>query len=138
MSIFWNSISQRRLAICIAVFFVSIVSDNLSALENLQSNSLYRVLIDGCCHQILGIFAYFSYSTLICMKYENHRLKITGAHVNIPSYLVNILLSQFFSCILDLDHFIAAKSFTLHDATHLSSRPFGHAIAFICLVYFLI
>lgn len=138
MSIFWNAISQRKLANCAVVFFVSTAADNLSALENLQNSGLYRVLIDSCCHQILGILTYFSYSTLVCLKHEYHRLKIGGVHVNFPSYLVNILLSQFFSFILDLDHFIAAKSFTLHDATHLSSRPFGHAIFFIFLVSFLI
>src|SRR3546814_5225342 len=35
------------------------------------------------------------------------------------------------SSLLDLDHFVAAQAVTLEGATHLSSRPFGHAILFV-------
>lgn len=35
---------------------------------------------------------------------------------------------------LDLDHFIAARSLRFGDAMTLSSRPFGHAVAFVVLV----
>ena len=33
--------------------------------------------------------------------------------------------------ILDLDHFLAAKSYSLFDATHLDIRPFGHNLLFL-------
>lgn len=35
------------------------------------------------------------------------------------------------SCSLDVDHFIAARSLSIKDATSLPSRPFGHAVLFI-------
>lgn len=35
------------------------------------------------------------------------------------------------ACALDADHFLAARSLRLADATHLPTRPFGHAVAFI-------
>lgn len=138
MPVFWNTINQRRVSIIVAIFVMSSVSDNPSVLKNLRTSSFYRVLIDSLCHQIIGILTYLSYSYLVSFKSENYLMKIDRFKLNIPSYVINILLSQFFSCVLDLDHFVAAKSFKLYDATHLSSRPFGHAISFILLVYFLL
>ena len=34
---------------------------------------------------------------------------------------------------LDIDHFIAARSLSIYDATHLSHRPFGHSLLFMIL-----
>ena len=39
---------------------------------------------------------------------------------------------------LDLDHFIAAKSFSLFSATHLQNRPFGHNLFFIFILSLII
>ncbi|KAF1336825.1 Transmembrane protein c5orf28, partial [Globisporangium splendens] len=36
--------------------------------------------------------------------------------------------------LLDVDHFIAAGSFSISGATHLKHRPFGHAVTFIVAV----
>lgn len=35
------------------------------------------------------------------------------------------------ACLLDLDHFIAARSVRLHAAMRLSQRPFGHSVLFV-------
>jgi hypothetical protein len=35
------------------------------------------------------------------------------------------------ACALDADHFLAARSLRLVDATRLPTRPFGHAVAFV-------
>jgi hypothetical protein len=40
----------------------------------------------------------------------------------------------FFGCLVDLDHFAAAGSLRLTDATNLQSRPLGHCLT-VMLVY---
>jgi hypothetical protein len=45
-----------------------------------------------------------------------------------------ILLSMFVGCAVDLDHFIAAGSFSLEGATHLNFRPWGHCVASCLLI----
>jgi hypothetical protein len=49
------------------------------------------------------------------------------------SLQLELLLSFFFGCVLDIDHFIAGGALTLQAATTLSSRPFGHSLLFIGL-----
>jgi hypothetical protein len=46
-------------------------------------------------------------------------------------YLGEVLLSAILASIIDLDHFIAARSFELEAATALPTRPFGHSVTFI-------
>ena len=36
--------------------------------------------------------------------------------------------------LLDLDHFIAARSVSFYGATHLSRRPFGHSIVVVTII----
>jgi hypothetical protein len=38
------------------------------------------------------------------------------------------------AALLDVDHFIAAGSFSIDGATHLQGRPFGHAVTFIAVL----
>ena len=42
-----------------------------------------------------------------------------------------IILAFATGSFLDLDHFLAAKSYSLYDATHLEIRPFGHNLFFL-------
>ena len=49
------------------------------------------------------------------------------------SLKAELLLSCILSSALDIDHFIAARSLSLFDATHLTSRPFGHSLLFIVI-----
>ena len=48
--------------------------------------------------------------------------------------LYEIFIALTFSSLLDIDHFIAANSFNLKDATNLQFRPFGHSIFFLFIV----
>jgi hypothetical protein len=48
-----------------------------------------------------------------------------------------IIIASTIGSLLDLDHFIAAKSFYFYGATHLTTRPFGHNV-FFCLIIVLI
>lgn len=49
------------------------------------------------------------------------------------SMKAEILLSCILSSALDIDHFIAARSLSLFEATHLTSRPFGHNLLFVII-----
>lgn len=47
--------------------------------------------------------------------------------------LFSAMLAFLVACALDADHFIAARSLSLRDATSLGTRPFGHAVLFVVL-----
>lgn len=47
-----------------------------------------------------------------------------------PAGVTAVLLCAGASSVLDLDHFLAAGSFTMHGAMHLPARPFGHSVTF--------
>lgn len=43
-------------------------------------------------------------------------------------------LACFAGSLLDVDHFLAANSWTITAATHLQLRPFGHSVLFACSI----
>eukprot|EP00981_Chlorochromonas_danica_P011116 scaffold3756_cov180-Ochromonas_danica.AAC.8 len=49
-----------------------------------------------------------------------------------------IVVAGVLGCVVDVDHFLAARSLSLYNATHLPARPFGHAVLFILLITLLI
>ena len=71
------------------------------------SERLTRALMDNCAHSSVGILSW------LIIAYPN------------CSFL-ELALAGFFASILDLDHFINAKSLSLQDAISLGSRPFMH------------
>ena len=51
-----------------------------------------------------------------------------------PLWVAELGLSMASASLLDADHFIESRSFTLFGATHLSERPRGHSVFFIILL----
>ncbi len=47
-------------------------------------------------------------------------------------------MSIVYAGILDIDHFVAAYSLSVYDATHLIARPYGHSLLFILAITFLL
>jgi hypothetical protein len=71
------------------------------------SQQLTRALLDNSAHSLVGIISWFLVTYPRWNFYE-------------------LLLSGLVASLIDLDHFISAKSFHLIDAISLSSRPFLH------------
>lgn len=45
-------------------------------------------------------------------------------------FLIEAFIAAVCGSLMDLDHFIASSSTSIHDATHLSHRPFAHTVIF--------
>eukprot|EP01031_Cornospumella_fuschlensis_P038364 gene38364-46623_t len=95
------------------------------------SSQLVVILSDEVCHALTGMFLW---SAIIVDSMDAHACSLeTLRKACVRQFAGNskeILLAGFASCALDVDHFIAAGSASLSDATSLPHRPFGHALAF--------
>jgi membrane-bound metal-dependent hydrolase YbcI (DUF457 family) len=76
-------------------------------------------IIDVIIHTIIGIIVTIPLWTKPFLKMEH------------PALAVKVLLAVFIvSSLIDVDHFIAAKSIHLKDAATLRHRPYTHSITF--------
>lgn len=99
----------------------------------------YRLLLalsDGFCHGFTSLCTFHSFYLMYLKRIP------PIPWTNIPILLYYLLVPFLMGCCIDLDHFIAARSLRLIDATSLPSRPFGHCIAYdtiiiICIFYLL-
>lgn len=101
---------------------------------------LFISLIDNIGH---GILASVSWLAVRWIQQEDRCWSLLGSELSNLSWyhqilhplsLFNVFLCGFLSCLLDVDHFLMASSFTLQGAMSLSSRPFGHSVTFIVAV----
>ncbi|KAJ7393776.1 hypothetical protein OS493_003435 [Desmophyllum pertusum] len=76
-----------------------------------------RAVVDNAAH---GIIAFISW----CIVSE----------IQTRKNLIDGIMCGFIACAIDVDHFIAAKSFNLQDALHLNKRPFLHATTIVIIV----
>uniref|UniRef100_A0A182SM89 Transmembrane protein 267 n=1 Tax=Anopheles maculatus TaxID=74869 RepID=A0A182SM89_9DIPT len=86
-----------------------------------QKPALLRACIDNATHAFIGCLA--TEILLRSLKYQ----------ITLQEYCVLLFVATGVSSLIDLDHFIEARSFRLQDATHLGRRPFLHNSA-ICIV----
>lgn len=102
---------------------------------NFSKKHIYRALFDNTTHAIIGGLTWF----MVCL---NHRNK------NSISTIIEICVCTAISSLIDLDHFITAKSLSLKDAVSLKNRPVLHCttvpliitpvlllIAYICEIH---
>ena len=75
-----------------------------------------RPLIDNISHGVIACLVWLTASST-----SDRKALLTVA-------LYETIVCGLFGCLIDVDHFLSAKSFSLHAATHLSHRPFGHAL----------
>ncbi|CAO1400824.1 unnamed protein product [Diamesa serratosioi] len=90
--------------------------------QRTHKNHVLRAIYDNLTHSLIGLF-----SAAILLINDKDKLYLAG---------VCMVLSS----IIDVDHFIAAKSLKLTDATNLNGRPFLHnstipATLLIILIY---
>ncbi|XP_063237143.1 transmembrane protein 267 [Bacillus rossius redtenbacheri] len=77
-------------------------------------NQLQRAILDNLTHAVIGFETWYFVTVYCFCKY---RL----AHELLESFLCGVI-----SSLIDVDHFIAARSLHLKDAVRLESRPFLH------------
>lgn len=79
------------------------------------SERLIRALMDNASHCFVGVLSW-------CI-------------ISYPKLVLNeILVVGFLSSIIDIDHFISARSMSLHDAISLANRPFLHNSLTLCVL----
>ncbi|RYH15213.1 hypothetical protein EON65_32135 [archaeon] len=95
------------------------------------SSQVVIILSDEFCHALTGMLLW---SAIIIDSLDGHFSLEALRKIFIRQFAGNgkeLALAGFTSCALDVDHFIAAGSASLQDATNLPHRPFGHALAFV-------
>lgn len=118
----FNSSVACPLLIC----FISYFGDNtITVILNGHRCVICAALLDNICHQALALLSW-----LTLWQLESN-WKLSFNYLS----MVYAIFSVAFGAVVDIDHFLAAKSISLFEATHLSARPFGHSIAFIVLIY---
>lgn len=96
-------------------------------------NKFILSFLDSYCHGISSIGVWMSYILIS----ENVGL-LSFRRVSKENILHNIIGPYICGTFIDIDHFIAAKSFYYINATNLQSRPFGHCMLFGCLLVILV
>jgi len=121
---------QIAICVCIITLFVGvdIIAGSLD-----PSAKFSRCLLDTSCHA--GIAALIWLGTV---NLGRRRLRFDDVNMSRMFHIHTILtlmkeykevgLSLFIGSAVDVDHFIAAGSMSLTDATHLQSRPLGHMV----------
>jgi hypothetical protein len=148
---------QCSVALLIAAAAVSTASTVLGEWLGLCSyavrNRLLSLLIDNAAHGVVAACCWTG--AILClatlMRADGLSYATTARSLSLtPSWLKRITgseqqltalevlfqlgLAYFCGCVLDADHFVAARSFHFRDAASLpsgSQRPFGHAVLFI-------
>ena len=139
-----------HIVICACIICVFLAADLLSSLFE-PSAKVARCLLDTSCHATIAALIWLA--TLNLGKRSGIRFEdINKSSLLSISNLMHICgpykevaFSLACGSLVDLDHFIAAGSVSLADATNLQTRPLGHtvvagvltslAVFMICLVY---
>lgn len=100
------------------IFDTLVLISKLNQISNL-SDRIIRALMDNASHLLIGLLSW------CIISYP--KLTIT-----------ELFLVSFFSSIIDIDHFISARSFSLSHAISLPSRPFLHNSLTLCLINLMI
>jgi hypothetical protein len=106
---------------CINLWFY--IADSL--ISQLQS---YNTVTGDLAHlSEIGIDS-FTHGIISSLLWYSTALKSGNYRDQIYTNLTSLALSFCLGCAVDIDHFLEAQSLTLFGATHLSHRPFGHAL----------
>ncbi|EEB13699.1 conserved hypothetical protein [Pediculus humanus corporis] len=111
-------IDKKKIFLSLSIAMLALVGDKNS--EN-QNNRLVAAICDNSTHGLIGAFTWIG---MFISKTSNPSI----------GFIAEILLCGMFSSLMDLDHFVAAKSFYLRDAVNLKNRPFLHCTTLILII----
>ncbi|CAH0492293.1 unnamed protein product [Peronospora farinosa] len=99
----------------------------------LPDYKLLRHFVDSAAH---GNVAFCCWAIFLLQAEKNAKARDTS--FSVLEMLKKCFFNGITASVLDADHFIAAGTLNLTGATHLTHRPFGHAVTFIIVVAFLV
>ncbi|KAK9884916.1 hypothetical protein WA026_009153 [Henosepilachna vigintioctopunctata] len=120
---------RRTHSICAVALLVavSLLGDHLVS-RNHEKHA-FKAIVDNSTHFLIGGISWL----IVCIN--------TTFVLNHSGCLFQILLCGVIASIIDVDHFLSAKSLSLKDATNLKERPFLHCstvpvVIFSCVFLF--
>lgn len=114
---------------CTTDYFISIVTSS-----QYLRKGVVNILLDESCHASIAALMWSSILVRDSPGGGHGHHVVYTLYLHIKQHLHSIIAAGVAGSIVDIDHFISAKSLSVFDATHLSSRPFGHSVAFVLLV----
>lgn len=108
----------------------------VTALGNDPHTHILRILLDTSCHSLIAGFIWIA-STEVEYNFNVIPLSIGGRWCILQKYIETVL-SMLIGSAVDIDHFVAAGSISLTAATHLPTRPWGHAVLSCVVVTLLV
>lgn len=117
--IIFNSIFYIRLFLTITLVNVELIGDKVFSIQVIPW--MFRALLDNAVHGLIA-----SLSWLIVVDYRDELFR---------SNIIEAFVCGCLGCLLDLDHFIQAKSLRLKDAMNLTKRPPFHNTSLLILVW---
>lgn len=126
-----------QVAICFAIIIVFLSVDTISSRLD-ASLRLLRCTLDTSCHASIAALIWLG--TINIGKRPGIQIgdidRSTMFRASSLFYIMKsykeVFISFLCGSIVDVDHFIAASSLSLTDATHLKLRPYGHTILVGC------
>lgn len=142
-----------HIVICVGIICTFIAADLLSGLFE-PSAKVARCLLDTSCHATIAALVWLATLNLgksNGIRFEDINMSSLisiSSIVHICGPYKEVAFSLVCGSLVDLDHFMAAGSVSLADATNLQTRPLGHtvvagvlssiAVFVMCLVYHVI
>jgi len=116
-SIIKNEYTMYRLTAALALPLVCLSGDSLLSTDKVLLHGFFKALVDSGVHFSVGGLSWLVAGT---------SLQSSSVNPTVKQLTSEVVLAATLSSLVDLDHFIAAKSFSLKAATSLQSRPFLH------------
>jgi len=111
-SIIKNEYTMYRLTAALALPLVCFSGDSLLSSDKVLLHGFFKALVAG--------------TSLQSSSVAGTSLQSSSVNPTVKQLTSEVVLAATLSSLVDLDHFIAAKSFSLKAATSLQSRPFLH------------
>ncbi|XP_055945045.1 transmembrane protein 267-like [Argiope bruennichi] len=108
----------KQILYILCLLAVSHYADSLINLEVIHKDISLRCVTDNLTHMCIGIISW-----LIVCSYDSFT----------TNHIYQSLLCGLFAGLVDLDHFLMAKSLKFKDAINLSSRPPFHNTTFVAM-----
>jgi len=126
-SIIKNEYTMYRLTAALALPLVCFSGDSLLSSDKVLLHGFFKALVDSGVHFSVGGLSWLVAGTsLQSSSVAGTSLQSSSVNPTVKQLTSEVVLAATLSSLVDLDHFIAAKSFSLKAATSLQSRPFLH------------
>lgn len=104
----------------------------------IANHQIRRALCDNFCHQAVAVLSWILFlsctsSVHLCVTFPAREPRLWSLRRE-KVVLLSCFVAAGCGGMVDIDHFISAGSLHLTAATHLPSRPFGHAVSFVLLI----